>query len=518
MAIQLKNKVKEGHRALHIAAAIGNIEILEILKKLHVDIYSRDNSGLTALAYAKKYNQTKVIQWLNKQGLLVCSSTEAKDLRRTPLNFYAKIGNLERVTSLATRGYCLEKKDRKNYTPILQAASNGHLDILKFLKSSGANLFTVTNKSLNALHLACFQGHLKTIKWLIENGIPINSQSERGFTPLHCAALLGKLDVIHFLLSNKANPFIADSDTQFPYTLALKMAVPTHSQCLKLLPKNPLIEASIILKTIGHASSLLGRISLSSDLSMSFEFFGTSRFFYQKWAALLTDLSLSSSFDLSDLIELCSFTANYFSPKAALSRICSKKPLIIPLLSLDHAMALLFYENLMVLCDTCYFANPLSSITCFSIDSTKITEAILNNIFGETKTTSWLISYSTVTLPSLLSPLKTAIRLQVPDAILSSKKQKTANCTFASTKSVIRVALYYLGNDNAKKTSKYLSIKFLEQSLYEWQTLPQKNEIETDEIKTALNLATTKLGLKKLKLLPPLPQKTGAESLKRSRK
>lgn len=120
-----------GKTSLHLAAAHGWDDIVELLLEHHADISLRSDGGWTALHNACELGSQKIV------GILIAAGSDinAKLLNgMTPLHLAAQGGHLDVVKCL------LERKDVKRAardtfgsTPFLRAAQNKHKDIVLLL-------------------------------------------------------------------------------------------------------------------------------------------------------------------------------------------------------------------------------------------------------------------------------------------------------------------------------------------------------------------------------------------------
>ncbi|MFN7038168.1 MAG: ankyrin repeat domain-containing protein [Alphaproteobacteria bacterium] len=111
-----------GETALHLAASLGNMEILEELVKRDVNIRNhieaRDRNGQTALQHAAMFARVEVLKLLLSEG----ANIEAKDINgRTPLHLAARDWKVETVKLLLEKGANIEAQDNEGATAIHSA-------------------------------------------------------------------------------------------------------------------------------------------------------------------------------------------------------------------------------------------------------------------------------------------------------------------------------------------------------------------------------------------------------------
>ena len=68
---------KCGENALHVAAASGNLCMLELLTSLGIDLYAYDKNLRTPVHWAMKFERCRATKWLLRRMLGNLSSTDA---------------------------------------------------------------------------------------------------------------------------------------------------------------------------------------------------------------------------------------------------------------------------------------------------------------------------------------------------------------------------------------------------------------------------------------------------------
>ncbi len=132
----VNKQVYPGYTALHFAASVGNVEIVQLLI----------NSGSDINAQSTHYE--------------------------TPLHLASACGNTEIVHILLTRGAKIIAKDIVGDTPLHYAAGSGNIEIVKLLRDSGADIHaknTLGHKPLQSAYLyqkTDVAGYLVNCDWL----------------------------------------------------------------------------------------------------------------------------------------------------------------------------------------------------------------------------------------------------------------------------------------------------------------------------------------------------------------
>ena len=248
----------QGLYPIHLVAAIGNLEILNLLIEHNkIDINIRTNNALqsTALHTAAELGHLELVKLLLERqadiniqtaqlGLtsffLACSKKHiliAEYLLNHP-NFDNSIidgsGNSTLHWGIELRNKAILQKildkgkidinicDNLGKTTLFWASEYGEVDIAKTLLENRADPNIPGKSGYYPIHGAVHRGYLDIIKLLIENNADINIASlgeKGGITPLYYAMGYGgqKIDVplIDYLLEYKANPNskVYDGDT-----------------------------------------------------------------------------------------------------------------------------------------------------------------------------------------------------------------------------------------------------------------------------------------------------------------
>ncbi|XP_048258039.1 ankyrin repeat domain-containing protein 50-like [Haliotis rufescens] len=125
----------------------------------------------------------------------------------------SRLGNLEKVKRLLSRGVDVNCRVEGSRTPVMGAAGEGHTDVVELLVSKGADVSLVDKDGDNILHLACIGGHLEIVKFVLSlNVVDINSRGRGSMTPVMRAAWIGHTDVVELLVSKGADVSLVDKD------------------------------------------------------------------------------------------------------------------------------------------------------------------------------------------------------------------------------------------------------------------------------------------------------------------
>jgi ankyrin repeat protein len=223
-----------GNTPLHIAAAYGQLEIINILVAVKAKLGLQNNAGYSPLELAAMNGQVKAIQALTKGGvdleaanyehvtilhraaingelismqslLLAKANIHVTDHEgNTPLHFAAEFGNLLCLQRLLCVQANIDVRNNAKETPLHLAAQEGRIEIVKALIKANANREALDSRQHTPLHLAAAHCYIPVIQALIESKVNINPTNNEGNTPLHFA-VLGNITMLKLLIKAGAN-------------------------------------------------------------------------------------------------------------------------------------------------------------------------------------------------------------------------------------------------------------------------------------------------------------------------
>lgn len=196
---------EEGHTALHWAAFLPRVELVEAL-----------------LAYVGRGNN-------------VCVDLGSKaepQLGQTPLHWAVISGRVENVRAFLEAGAEPDVADAKGYDAAVHAAQYGHVDVLHVLLGVRPALACSADSTNNSLvQWAAYYNHLSAVRYLtVVQGVSPDSPDESGSTALHRAAAGDRTAIVDALLRAGADFRAKDADGCTPLQLA-----PPHTRTAGLL-------------------------------------------------------------------------------------------------------------------------------------------------------------------------------------------------------------------------------------------------------------------------------------------
>ena len=224
---------KAGISALHLAAAFGNLEIVNMLVERGAPLDRTPAEVGTPMAIAARLGHGKVVQYLidNKSPLERTSESE-------PLNWAIKGGHVDIVEMLINAGFPIQSVVHAR-TSVLDVAVQSEMTVianllfeagakchdvwfqptfyrilegdfdraLHNLKSAKKTRELIDSEGRTALHIAALVGAVEVIEYLIDDldMVPDVREWLYGGTPLHLASLMGRAPAVKALVERGAN-------------------------------------------------------------------------------------------------------------------------------------------------------------------------------------------------------------------------------------------------------------------------------------------------------------------------
>jgi len=197
------NVVYEGMTVLHMAAKIGNVEIVNIFLEAGANVDAKDSDDATPLHYAAVYGHLAVVKQLITAGADISARDEGD------MTVLLKVLLLEKPNPLIVKTLILKgAKINQKYNPTSVALSLRER-LRKF-------------KGMTPLHIAVWQGHTILVPLLIRLHADVNARDANGNTPLHIAAWKNRKNIAKILLKARANINALNNDNMTPLQFANK--------------------------------------------------------------------------------------------------------------------------------------------------------------------------------------------------------------------------------------------------------------------------------------------------------
>ncbi|KAG0200916.1 hypothetical protein BGX28_006163 [Mortierella sp. GBA30] len=207
-----------GNSAMHICAAKGSVELLELLLPACPNLSLPNNEGDTPLIIAAKMSDKS-----ERHGTIVSALAPKmmrQDLDRQNNNGDTALHFLVHpalITTLVNSGANPEVDNYAGWTPLLKWALHDDTTVVGCLLGTGrVDVLMTDSRGYTPLHMACLRGNLEMSR-ILQARTPVDLQSAvDGSTPLQLACQSSSVDVVDFLLQKGANPEMRDWANESP--------------------------------------------------------------------------------------------------------------------------------------------------------------------------------------------------------------------------------------------------------------------------------------------------------------
>ncbi|XP_043466930.1 ankyrin-3-like [Leptopilina heterotoma] len=203
-------KSVHGKRMLHVAAARGHLQIVDLLIKNGAKLNVEDFKKRTPFYVALQQNKVEVAEFLLENGARIDIPRKGG---RTTLRVAIKTQNIRIVERLLKQGAMVNVRDDiSRMKPIDLAASLNNIQLVELLLKYGAKMDEIdefrdeqkyVQKRMTALHFAAKFGNLELVKLLMSNGFyKIDVGDSHDKTPLGLAIGEHCLGVVKYMLES----------------------------------------------------------------------------------------------------------------------------------------------------------------------------------------------------------------------------------------------------------------------------------------------------------------------------
>lgn len=204
---------------LHLAAALGNSQVVRELIDRGSQTYITDAFGMTPIHWAAERGHHGILD------LLVPPYGGYDQFGQNPLFLACESASKPTVLALLELGFDINFSDKWHRTPIHVASAAGVVDIVRLLLSKGADANTQDDKGFAPLHLAAFGGWERVVTALLSiEHVDPHMVTEAWQTPLHfaCQSPNPSLNVVSALLNHQSNPIAENSKGMSPLCIAVQ--------------------------------------------------------------------------------------------------------------------------------------------------------------------------------------------------------------------------------------------------------------------------------------------------------
>lgn len=232
---------------LHLAAALGDVSLVQGLLDAGADPNARDRLGLTPLHLAVEAGTGTAMALVRALiaagarpeiasatgetplGLALARDPALADwlawrtwplprrrLRESDLPAAATTGDTGAVLRLVELGFAVDSRDAQGATALIRAAGCGHAGLVVALLDAGADPTATADGGMHALAAATHAGREPVVRTLLHRGVAPDLPLAGGTTPLMLAAALGQAGVAAALLEGGADPNARDGSGTTP--------------------------------------------------------------------------------------------------------------------------------------------------------------------------------------------------------------------------------------------------------------------------------------------------------------
>eukprot|EP00049_Salpingoeca_infusionum_P014862 m.284501 g.284501 ORF g.284501 m.284501 type:complete len:1109 (-) comp15763_c0_seq1:408-3734(-) len=184
---------------MHVAASLGHVAVIDMLKTAGASTHPTDDSELTPLHYAVMHGHFKVVKYLLKDHTL----TQDRDEKgQSALHLVCRHGYHDMIPLFLSAGADINAKDDAHQTPLVEAAMAGKRRCAFLLLENEAHVSVRDKTGMTALHHAANNGYSSVVELLLERGADISAQDQMGATCLDLAAKKGHIDAVKAIINH----------------------------------------------------------------------------------------------------------------------------------------------------------------------------------------------------------------------------------------------------------------------------------------------------------------------------
>lgn len=231
-------KNRDGNTPIHVAILGRKYEVLRVLAENGQNIFLTDKEGMNAIDRI-----TEIESDILYNALITPKSVLVKNANgQTMIHYFILKKNLYAIQKCVAAGVNLSTENDEGLTPLALALKDTSdpinikiaAELIKArcepIRGEFAyfedtvrtyNVALRFTNNLTPLHMAVINNHYGIAQFLIDNGAVISAQDNDGSTPLHTAATYGRTEIAKLLLDNGANINARDTQGRTPLLLVI---------------------------------------------------------------------------------------------------------------------------------------------------------------------------------------------------------------------------------------------------------------------------------------------------------
>ncbi|CAG9861443.1 unnamed protein product [Phyllotreta striolata] len=200
---------------LHLAAKLGNIDILKMIMPYFTDVNIRTNQGITPLLLAAREGHSQCVQVLLHYDAKVAMADYVNNM--TPVHYSAKNGHslcLSLLLHNSEDQNIVNMLDRQHRTALMLAVSGNNLECVHTLLRCDADPNIVDTDDHSCLFRAVVSGQDGVVQLLLSNNAKVQTTDVNGKTVLHLAAACGQFNCMQMILKYMTEDQVRAKDKQ----------------------------------------------------------------------------------------------------------------------------------------------------------------------------------------------------------------------------------------------------------------------------------------------------------------
>ncbi|XP_071743998.1 death-associated protein kinase 1 isoform X5 [Lepeophtheirus salmonis] len=289
--IDVNQTNKHGEGAVHIAAGLGQMDVLKALANKGANIGLVDNQGDSAVYWAARQGHEDIIQYLVSQGVHInqqnkhldsamhvacwhgfpkivqtlCQAGANANLRNedgeTALHAAASRGHLECLKGLVEDSKVeIDEKDVYGNTPLLLSIRRHYTNVAMYLLHNGVDFDIVNKNGDSPIHIASSEGLLGLAQSLCAFGCSVDTSNKNGDYPIHYAAKEGQTEIVRCLCLAGCRIDVRNKENVTPEMAALAQGHGVTSDLIKRLKRDSCCDDYI--EQLIPSSSSISKIKL----------------------------------------------------------------------------------------------------------------------------------------------------------------------------------------------------------------------------------------------------------------